>query len=175
MLLLVGLGRGVLFFLMRPFLANICPFSGPLGSRAPPEGRVLYSLFKISQSQILEIENITVSRHILKHLNSKIMGINIELVPSFTAIIASTHLRRLSTRCLNNAVGNCFHSATRALVKSGTDVEQRGLTHSQCSTSSQKWSMGLRSGLRAGQSSSSIQSTDHFCMDLALCAGVLLC
>jgi hypothetical protein len=34
----------------------------------------------------------------------------------------------------------------------------------------------LRSGLCAGQSSSSTQiSTNHFCMDLAFCTGALLC
>ncbi|KAK6303711.1 hypothetical protein J4Q44_G00261650 [Coregonus suidteri] len=44
--------------------------------------------------------------------HSKIMGINIELVPPFAAITASTLLGRLSTRCLNIASGTCFHSAT---------------------------------------------------------------
>ena len=36
----------------------------------------------------------------------------------FAAITASTLLKRLSTRCWNIAAGTCFHSATRALVRS---------------------------------------------------------
>uniref|UniRef100_A0A674EQI4 Uncharacterized protein n=1 Tax=Salmo trutta TaxID=8032 RepID=A0A674EQI4_SALTR len=53
----------------------------------------------------------------------KITGINMELVPPF----AATLLRRLSSRCLNIAAGTCYHSATRALVRSGTDVGRLGL------------------------------------------------
>ena len=101
--------------------------------------------------------------------HSKIMGINMELIP-FAAITVSTLLGRLSTRCWNIAAGICFHSATRALVRSGTDVGQLGLVRSRHSNSSQRCSMGLRSGLCRGQSSSSTPiSTNHFCMDLALC------
>jgi hypothetical protein len=56
-------------------------------------------------------------------------------------------------------VGTFFHSA-----------------RSQRSNSSQRCSMGLRSGLCAGQSSSSTPiSINHFCMDLALCRGKLSC
>ncbi|KAK6293699.1 hypothetical protein J4Q44_G00360250 [Coregonus suidteri] len=62
---------------------------------------------------------------------------------------------RLSTRCWNIAAGTCFHSSTRALVRSGTDVGRLGLARSRRSSSSQRCSMGLRSGLCAGQSSSS--------------------
>ena len=54
--------------------------------------------------------------------HSKIMGINMELVPPFAAIRASTFLGRLSIRWWNIAAGTWFHSATRALVRSGTDV-----------------------------------------------------
>ena len=87
--------------------------------------------------------------------HTKIMGINMELVPPFAAITASTLLGRLSTRCWNTVTGICFHSATRAFLRSGTDVAQLGLARSQCSNSSQRCWMGLRSGLCAGQSSSS--------------------
>uniref|UniRef100_A0A8C7DPG1 Proprotein convertase subtilisin/kexin type 5a n=1 Tax=Oncorhynchus kisutch TaxID=8019 RepID=A0A8C7DPG1_ONCKI len=37
-------------------------------------------------------------------------------------VTASTLLGRHSTRCWNFAAGTCFHSATRALVRSGADV-----------------------------------------------------
>ena len=101
--------------------------------------------------------------------HSKIMGINMELVPSFAAITASTLLGRLSTRCWNIAAGICFHSATRAFVRSGTDVGRLGVAHSRCSNSSQRCLMVLRSGLCAGQSSSSTPiSPNHLCMALAL-------
>uniref|UniRef100_A0A674CQK4 adenylate cyclase n=1 Tax=Salmo trutta TaxID=8032 RepID=A0A674CQK4_SALTR len=60
--------------------------------------------------------------------------------------------------------GTCFHSATRALVRSGTDVGRLGLARSLRSNLSQWCSMWLRSGLCAGQSSSSTPiSTNHFC------------
>ena len=48
-------------------------------------------------------------------------SINMELVPPFAAITVSTLLGRLTTRCWNIAAGTCFHSATRALARSGTD------------------------------------------------------
>ena len=102
-----------------------------------------------------------------------LVGINMELVPPFAAITASTLLGKVSTRCWNIAVGICFHSATRALVRSGTDVGQLGLTHNQHSNSSQRCSMGLRSGLCAGQSSTStLISTNHFTMDLTVHGGI---
>jgi hypothetical protein len=63
-----------------------------------------------------------------------------------------------STRCWNIAAWTCFNSDTRALVRSGTDVGLLGLAHSWRSNSSQRCSMGLRSGLCAGQSSSSYRS-----------------
>jgi hypothetical protein len=69
--------------------------------------------------------------------HSKIMGINIDLVPPFAAITASTLLARLSTRCWNIAAGTCFHSTTRALVRLGTDVGRLGLARSWRSNSSQ--------------------------------------
>jgi hypothetical protein len=48
------------------------------------------------------------------------------LVP-FAARTAYTLLERLSTICWNIAVGTCFHSATRALVRSHTAVGRLGL------------------------------------------------
>ena len=66
--------------------------------------------------------------------------------------------------------GDLFHSATRALVRSGTDVGRLGLARSRRSNSSQNCSMGLRSELCAGQPSFSILiSTNHG--DLRLVCG----
>ena len=91
--------------------------------------------------------------------------------PPLAAITASP-----SSGCWNIAAGNCFHSATRALVRSGTDVGRLGLARSQRSNSSQMCLIGLRAGLCAGQSSSFTQiSTNHFCMNLTLCSGALSC
>ena len=71
---------------------------------------------------------------------------------------------------------HCFHSATRASVRSDTDVGWLGLASSRHSNLSQRYSMGLRLGLCAGQSSSSTPIlTKHFYMDLALCTGALSC
>jgi hypothetical protein len=91
---------------------------------------------------------------------------------SFAAITASTLLGSISTRCWNIAAGTYFHSATRALVRSDTDVGRLGLARSRRSNSPWRWSMGLRSGLFAGQSSSFTPLlTNHFRMHLALCTG----
>ena len=106
--------------------------------------------------------------------HSKIMSIKMEFVPPFAAITASTLLGRLSTRCWNIAAGTCFHSATQALLRLGTDVGRLGLARgrlglarSRRPNSSQRCSMGLRSGLLAGQSSSCTPiSTNNFCVDL---------
>ena len=96
------------------------------------------------------------------------MGISMELVPPIAAITVSTLLGRLSSICRN--------IATKALGRSSIDVGILGLARSRCSNSSQKCSMGLRSGLCAGQSSSSTPiMTTHFCMYLALCMGELSC
>ena len=65
--------------------------------------------------------------------HSKIMGINMESPTA--AITASTLLGRLSTRCWNITAGTCVHSATRALVMSGTDVGRLGLARSRHSNS----------------------------------------
>ena len=101
--------------------------------------------------------------------HSKIMGINMELVPPFAAITASTLLGRLSTTCWNIAAGTLSHSATRAFVRSGTDVGRLCLIRSRRSNSSQRCLMGLKSGLCVGQSSSSSPiSTNNFYMYLAL-------
>ena len=83
--------------------------------------------------------------------------------PPFAAITAST----LLGRCWNIAAGTWFHSATQALVRSGTDVGRLGLASSRRFNSFQRCSMVLRSGLCAGQSRSSTPIlTNHFCMDL---------
>ena len=92
----------------------------------------------------------------------------------FAARTASTHLARPSTRCWNIAAGTCFHSATRALMKSDTDVGRLGLACVQLSNSSQRCLMGLMSELCAGQSNCFTPiSTTYFCMDLGLCTGAL--
>ena len=99
---------------------------------------------------------------------SKIMGINMELVPPFAAITASTLLGRLSTRCWNIAAGTCIHSATRVLLVRFGATDVWCLARRQCSNSSQRCSMGLRSGVCAGQSRSPTPIlTNHFCMDNA--------
>jgi hypothetical protein len=61
--------------------------------------------------------------------HSKIMVINMPPTP-YAAITGSTLLGRLSTQCWNIAAGTCFHSATRTLVRSGTDVGWLGLARS---------------------------------------------
>ncbi|KAK3549116.1 hypothetical protein QTP70_032576 [Hemibagrus guttatus] len=67
-------------------------------------------------------------------------------------------------------------SSRSTFVRSGTDVGREGLARSLRSNSSQRCSMGLRSGLCAGQSSSSTpNSLIHVFMDLALVTGVQSC
>ena len=68
------------------------------------------------------------------------------------------------------------HSSRSAFVRSHTDVGREGLALSLRSNSSQRCSIGLRSGLCAGQSSSSTpNSLIHVFMDLALCTGAQSC
>ena len=68
------------------------------------------------------------------------------------------------------------HSSRSAFVRSGTDVGREGLARSLRSNSSQRCSIGLRSGLCAGQSSSSTPNLlIHVFMDLALCTGAQSC
>ncbi|XP_051526065.1 uncharacterized protein LOC127424703 [Myxocyprinus asiaticus] len=68
------------------------------------------------------------------------------------------------------------HSSRSAFVRSDTDVGREGLARSLHSNSSQRCSIGLRSGLCAGQSSSSTpNSLIHVFMDLALCTGAQSC
>ena len=63
------------------------------------------------------------------------------LIPESWALIWSWSpvccYNSLYSRCWNIATGICFHLATRALVKSGTDVGRLGLAHSRCSNSGQ--------------------------------------
>ena len=68
------------------------------------------------------------------------------------------------------------HSFCRAFIRSGTDVGQEDLARNFRSSSSQRCSMGLRSGLCAGQSSSSTpNSSNYVFIVLALCTGVQSC
>ena len=68
------------------------------------------------------------------------------------------------------------HSSRSAFVRSHTDVGREGLALSLRSNSSQRFSIGLRSGLCAGQSSSSTpHSLIHVFMDFALCTGAQSC
>ena len=61
------------------------------------------------------------------------------------------------------------HSSRNSLVRSQTDVGQEGLALSLRSTSSQRFSIGLRS------SSSTPDSLIHVFIDLALCTGARSC
>ena len=71
-------------------------------------------------------------------------------------------------------IGIFDHSSRSAFVRSHTDVGQEGLALSLRCNSPQRCSIGLRSGLCAGQSSSSTpNSLIH--TDLALCTGAQLC
>ena len=68
------------------------------------------------------------------------------------------------------------HSSRSAFVRSQTDVGREGLALSLHSKSSQRCSIGSRSGLCAGQSSSSTPNyLIHVFMDLALCTGAQSC
>ena len=68
------------------------------------------------------------------------------------------------------------HSSRSAFVRSHADVGREGLALSLRSNSSQRCSIGLSSGLCAGQSSSSTpNSLIHVFMDLALCTGAQSC
>ena len=64
------------------------------------------------------------------------------------------------------------HSSRSAFVRSDTYVGREGLT---VSYSSKRCSIGLRSGLSCGQSSSTPNSLVHVFMDLALCTGASSC
>ena len=76
---------------------------------------------------------------------SKAIGINMEFDNSFNCS------GKLSTRIWSVSGRMCARSVKRAFVRSDTDV----LAHYQYSSSSQRCSLGLRSGLCAGQWSSS--------------------
>uniref|UniRef100_A0A3Q2R0I1 SRCR domain-containing protein n=1 Tax=Fundulus heteroclitus TaxID=8078 RepID=A0A3Q2R0I1_FUNHE len=68
------------------------------------------------------------------------------------------------------------HSSRNTFARSNTDVGQEGLALSLRSISSQRCSIGLRSGLCAVLSSSSTpDSAIHVFMDLALCSGAQSC
>ena len=103
------------------------------------------------------------------------MGINMELETPFAAITACSLLGRLSTRCWNIAAVTCFHSATRALVRSGTDVGQFGLARMAIQIIPKVFD-GVQ--VRALCSPVKFFHTDldkSFCMDLVWCTGALSC
>uniref|UniRef100_A0A8C7SXM7 BPTI/Kunitz inhibitor domain-containing protein n=1 Tax=Oncorhynchus mykiss TaxID=8022 RepID=A0A8C7SXM7_ONCMY len=62
--------------------------------------------------------------------NATCAGIHVGL--PFAAITASTLLGRLSTRCWIIAAGTCFHSATRALVRSSSVLDVIHLSANEC-------------------------------------------
>ncbi|KAK6297583.1 hypothetical protein J4Q44_G00321660 [Coregonus suidteri] len=99
--------------------------------------------------------------------HSKIMGINMELVPPLLLKQPPLFWEGFP---LDVAVGTCFHSAPKALVRSGTDVGRLGLARSQRSNSSRRCFMGLRSGVCAGQLSSSTRSRQTNSEWTSLCA-----
>ena len=68
------------------------------------------------------VKGMWTSAHWASHYN--VMGINMESLP-LAAITSSTLLGRLSTRCWMIAPGTCFHSATRALVRSGVPIHPK--------------------------------------------------
>ena len=82
----------------------------------------------------------------------------------------------LSTRFRSLFMRIFYPSSRSAVVSSHTDAGREGLALSLCSNSSQRCSIRLRSGLCAGQSSSSTpNSLIHVFMDLALCTGAQSC
>uniref|UniRef100_A0A3B4DS63 NACHT domain-containing protein n=1 Tax=Pygocentrus nattereri TaxID=42514 RepID=A0A3B4DS63_PYGNA len=95
---------------------------------------------------------------------------------SIVSITVSPLLGRLSTRFRNVFMGIFDHSSRSTFMRSDLDVGQEGLACSLHSNSSQRCSIGLRSGLCAGQSSSSTpNSLIHVFMDPALCTAAQSC
>jgi hypothetical protein len=83
---------------------------------------------------------------------------------------------RLSARCLKVSGGMAAHSSGRSVTKAVSDVGHWSLEQSQHSNSSHRCSVGVRSGLWAGQSiSGSLLSTNYSLTDVALCQGALSC
>ena len=77
------------------------------------KGYILCLLFsRHSGDTLLEVHYMTKSMWTPARRTScsKIMGINMELVPPFAALTASTLHGSLSIRCWNIAAGTCFHS-----------------------------------------------------------------
>jgi hypothetical protein len=67
---------------------------------------------EVLQGVHIQINTLHDQKYARRISHSKIMGINMELVPPFAAITASTLLGKLSTRCWNIDAGTCFHLAT---------------------------------------------------------------
>ena len=106
--------------------------------------------------------------------HSKIMGINMELVSPLL-------LQQLQLfwegfpRDVGTLLWGFASIQPRALVRSGTDVGRLGLARSLHFNSSQRCSMGLRSGLCTCQSSYSTPIwTNHFCMTLLCARGIVM-
>ncbi|XP_058230352.1 uncharacterized protein LOC131343021 isoform X2 [Hemibagrus wyckioides] len=130
------------------------------------EGELSDALAKITTALELNPEN---AQHYL-------FRVQYDVSPPFAAITASTLLGRLSTRFRSVFMGIFDHSSRSTFVRSHTDFGREGLALSLRSNSSQRCSIGLRSGLCAGQSSSSTpDSVIHVFMDLALCTGAQSC
>uniref|UniRef100_A0A667X151 Doublecortin domain-containing protein n=1 Tax=Myripristis murdjan TaxID=586833 RepID=A0A667X151_9TELE len=135
------------------------------------------------QRRILLVKNsdpglrrsVVLSRRVTRSLRAFLDEIS-ELMQFHVRKLYTVEGRRLSTRFRSVFMGIFDHSSRSAFVRSNTDVGQEGLARSLRSNSSQRCSLGLRSGLCAGQSSSSTpNSLIHVFMDLALCTGAQSC
>jgi hypothetical protein len=95
--------------------------------------------------------------------------------PPFAFMTTQTLPGRISTRCLNISSGMAAHFSDRAVARAEW-CGAWGLERSRRSNSSYRCSVGLRSGLWAGQSiSGALLSTNHSLTDLALWQGALSC
>lgn len=79
------------------------------------------------------------------------------------SVTASTFLERLSTRFRSVFIGIFDQSSKSTFMRSGTDVDWEVLTRSLRSNLSQRFSIGLRSGLCLGQSWSSTANSLYWC------------
>jgi hypothetical protein len=78
--------------------------------------------------------------------------------------------------CVNVSGGMAAHSSCRAVARAVSDVGRWGLERSRHSNSSHRCSVGFRSGLWAGQSTSgTLLSKNHSLTDIALWQEALSC
>ena len=99
---------------------------------------------------------------------------NFMSAPPFAAITASTLLGKLSTR-FRSVYGSFWPFFQKHICEVRHWCWTESLAHSLRSNSSQRCSIGLRSGLCAGQSGSSTPNwLIHVFMDLALCSGAVM-